>query len=216
MNLPITAALLLCTSAVLSQAPAQSKSGTSDPRMTKEEREHVVKLLKDSEKEFLASTENLTDAQWNFKSPPINGRERWSIAECAEHIMLAEAAIFGRVQAALAAPVNPDWEAKTAKKTEFLERILPDRSGKATAPEAITPKSNVTRAEIMARYKELRAKTIKFAETTDLPLKEHTVDNPFPVIGTLNAYQWLIYVPLHNIRHNLQLNEVKTYEGYPK
>jgi hypothetical protein len=184
--------------------------------MTTEERTHVIQLLKDSEKEFLASTEKLTDEQWNFKSPPINGRERWSIAECAEHIMLSEAAIFGRVQAALASPVNPNWEAKTAKKTEFLERILPDRSGKATAPEAITPKSNVTRAEIMARYKELRAKTIKFAETTDANLKEHTADNPFPAIGTLNAYQWLIYVPLHNIRHNLQLNEVKTYEGYPK
>jgi hypothetical protein len=184
--------------------------------MTSEERAHVIQLLKDSQEEFLASTEKLTDEQWNFKSPPIDGRERWSIAQVAEHIMLSEAAIFGRVEAALAAPVNPNWETKTGKKTAFLERILPDRSTKATAPEAITPKSNLTRAEIMSRYKELRAKTLKFAETTDAALKEHTQDNPFPAIGTLNGYQWLIYVPLHNIRHNLQLNEVKTYEGYPK
>jgi hypothetical protein len=212
MRLATVVVLLLFTGAIVATGAAQ----TADPKMTTEEREHVIKLLKDSQKEFLESTEKLTDAQWNFKSPPIDGRERWSIAECAEHIMLSEAAIFGRVEAAMAAPVNPNWEAKTGKKTAFLERILPDRSGKATAPEAITPKSNITRAEIMARYKELRAKTIKFAETTDAPLKEHTVDNPFPAIGTLNGYQWLIYVPLHNIRHNLQLNEVKTYEGYPK
>jgi len=47
-------------------------------------------------------------------------------------------------------------------------------------------------------------------------LKEHTVDHPFPVFGTLNAYQWLIYVPLHNMRHDQQIAEVKASPGFPK
>jgi len=49
-----------------------------------------------------------------------------------------------------------------------------------------------------------------------VPLKEHTVDHPFPVFGTLNAYQWLIYVPLHNMRHDQQIAEVKASPGFPK
>ena len=182
--------------------------------MTPEERAKTIQMLKDSEKEFLDAVENLSDAQWNYKHAPINGRERWSIAETAEHIMLSEALIFGRVDAAMAAPADPDWAEKTGKKTDFLMRALVDRSHQATAPEPIQPKSNLTRAEIIARYKELRAKTIKFAETTDLPLKEHLANNPF--FGPLNAYQWLIYVPLHNMRHDQQIAEVKTYEGYPR
>ncbi len=214
----IAIALFVITMLATAQDSKDSKKAAepASPQMTDQERGRARLLLMSSEKEFLEAVESLTDAQWNFKPAPVDGRDRWSIAQVAEHIMLSEALIFGQVQAALAAPANPDWEAKTAKKTELLLKVLPDRSGKATAPEAITPKSNVTRAEIMTRYKELRAKTLKFAETTDAPLKEHTKDNPFPVFGTLNAYQWLIYVPLHNIRHNAQIAEVKTYPGYPK
>jgi len=218
----LTIAISLLAIAMLATAQDSKSQETKkaaepqSPQMTDQERARARLLLMTSEREFLDDVEKLTDEQWSFKPAPVDGRERWSIAECAEHIMLAEAAIFGRVEAALAAPANPDWQTKTAKKTELLLKVLPDRSGKATAPEAITPKSKLTRAEIMSRYKELRAKTIKFAETTDAPLKEHTMDNPFPVFGTLNAYQWLIYVPLHNIRHNAQIQEVKTYPGYPK
>lgn len=216
MKLTIAIVLLLLTSVVTAQDSGTAQAPKESPKITDQERALAIKLLKDSQKQFLDLVENVTDEQWNYKHPPIDGRERWSIAECAEHIMLSEALIFGRVDAAMNAPVNPDWQTKTAKKAELLMRVLPDRSGKATAPEAIQPRSKMTRAEIISRYKELRAKTLKFAETTDAPLKEHTVDNPFPLFSTLNAYQWLIYVPLHNIRHNKQIEEVKTYEGYPK
>jgi hypothetical protein len=78
------------------------------------------------------------------------------------------------------------------------------------------PTGKLSSVEVIARLKESRAKTIKFAEETQLPLKMHTLDHPFPVFGTLNAYQWLIYIPLHNIRHNLQIAEVKTDANFPK
>jgi hypothetical protein len=32
----------------------------------------------------------------------------------------------------------------------------------------------------------------------------------------LNAYQWLIYLPLHTERHDKQIAEVKASPGYPK
>lgn len=28
-----------------------------------------------------------------------------------------------------------------------------------------------------------------------------------PVFNMLNAYQWLLYIPLHNVRHNRQIAE---------
>ena len=56
----------------------------------------------------------------------------------------------------------------------------------------------------------------KFAAETKDTLKEHTVEHPFQFFGTLNAYQWLIYVPLHTMRHDKQIAEVKATPGYPK
>lgn len=189
-----------------------SAATADDGKISAEERAKVIKLLKESQAETMEALEKLSDEQLKFKSAP----ERWSVLEVAEHILLAEGRIFGAVQAALAAKPNPDWETKTKGKTELLEDVLGGRKGKAQAPESIVPSGKLTREEIIKKYKEARAKTLKFAEETDLPLKAHTFDNPFPVFGTLNAYQWLIYVPLHNIRHNKQIAEVKADPNFPK
>ena len=182
--------LTLCATLVLALY-AEEKTITAD------ERAHVIKLLKDSQKEYLDALEGLTAAQWSFKAGP----DRWSIGETAEHIMLAEALLFGQVQQAMASPANPDWEKKTAGKTAFLERVMVDRSHKAVAPETIGPRG-LPRDEVIRRYREVRAKTLAFAEETNAPLKEHTTEHPFPVFNTLNAYQWLLYIPLHNMRHD--------------
>lgn len=179
--------------------------------LTPAERAHVVKLLKDSETEYLAAIENVSEEQWKWKPAP----DRWSVGETAEHILLAESLLFSAVQRAIQSPPNPDWQAKTAGKTEFLEKVMVDRSHKATAPEQIRPQG-LSKAEVIRRFKEARALTLQFAETTQIPLKEHTFDHPFPVFGTLNAYQWLIYIPLHNMRHDQQIAEVKAAAGYPK
>src|SRR5215475_12113028 len=185
---------------------------SEDPNMTAEDRAKVIKLLNESHKQTLDLMEGLSEEQLKFKSAP----EKWSVLEVAEHISLAEGLLFGAVEGALAAKENPEWETKTKGKTEFLERVMVNRDRKATAPESIVPSGKLTRDEVIAKLKESRAKTLKFAEETKLPLKSHTYDHPFPVFGTLNAYQWLIYVPLHNIRHNKQIEEVKADPNFPK
>ena len=139
-----------------------------------------------------------------------------SVGECAEHIVLSEDLLFANVEKAIASPANPDWAVKTKGKTEFLEKVMPNRMGKATAPEAIVPTGTWTKEETIAKFDKARARTRKFTETTEVALMEHTEEHPFPIFNTLNAYQWLIYIPLHNIRHNGQLGDVKKADGYPK
>jgi hypothetical protein len=184
----------------------------SDANITTAERAHAIQLLQDSQREFLSLVEGLSEAQWNYKPGP----DRWSVGETAEHIVLAEGGLFGGVQRAVAAPPNPDWETKTRGKTEFIEKVMVDRSHKAQAPEQIVPHGKLSHEEVIERYKIVRAKTLKFAEETDVALKEHTAEHPFPVFGTLSAYQWLIYIPLHNMRHDQQIAEVKASPGFPK
>jgi uncharacterized damage-inducible protein DinB len=179
--------------------------------MTAEERARVVQLLKDSENEYLSSIEDLNEAQWNWKPAP----HRWSVGQTAEHIMQAEVIFFWKLQRAIQSPANPGWETKTAGKAELLERVMLDRSQKATAPEP-TQHQRLSQEEVVRRFKKLRPQIIEFAEETQIPLKAHTAEHPFPIFKTLNAYQWLLIIPLHTMPHNQQIAEVKAAPGYPK
>jgi len=184
----------------------------ADAHMTAEERMKVLNWLDESHKEFLAAIDGVTDEQWKWKPAP----NRWSVGETAEHIVLAEAALFGNLRKAVASDANPEWEERTKGKTELIERVMAPRLGKAQAPEPLVPQGNMTAAQVRERFEKQRAEIVNFASDTAVALKEHTAEHPFPVFGTLNAYQWLIYVPLHTMRHDKQIAEVKATPGYPK
>jgi hypothetical protein len=184
----------------------------ADAHVTGEERTKVMNWMEESRKEFLAAIDGVTEEQWKWKSAP----ERWSVGETAEHIVLAEALLFGNVTKAISSPPNPAWEEKTKGKTEFIERVMAPRLGKATAPEPIVPKGHLTQAEVRETFLKQRAEIERFAKETQVELKQYTVEHPFPVFNTLNAYQWLIYIPLHTERHDKQIAEVKATPGYPK
>ena len=189
---------------------ALTLSAASDARMTPEERAKALKWLDESRQEFLAAIDGVTEQQWKWKPAP----ERWSVGEVAEHIVIAEASQFANVQKAISSAPNPDWEDKTKGKTDRLEAVLAPRLGRVQAPEAIVPKGGMTLTQVKERFEKQRAEMVKFARETDAPLKQYTVDNPF--FGTLNAYHWLIYAPLHTMRHDKQIAEVKSTAGYPK
>ena len=186
--------------------------GAADAHMTAEERTKVLNWLQESRKEFLAAIDGVSEEQWKWKPAP----DRWSVAETAEHIVLAEAGLFGNVQKAISSPVNPAWEERTKGKTELIERVMAPRLGKAQAPEPLVPKGGMTPAQVKETFERQRADIAKFATETEVALKQYTAYHPFPVFGTLNAYQWLIYAPLHTMRHDKQIAEVKATAGYPK
>jgi hypothetical protein len=173
------------------------------PHLKADERAHLVQLLHDSESEFLEIVSGLAGGQWHWKAAP----DRWSVAETAEHLVLGEQAMFGRIKLALAGPPNPDWAEQDARKTRFVGRVVPDRSYKAAAPAPLAPRHHWTPEETMARYKTGRAATLEFVEQLDQPVKDRSAEHPFPVFNMLNAYQWLLYIPLHNARHNQQIAE---------
>ena len=181
-----------------------------DARMTADERRKSLNWLEESRKEFLSAIDGVSERQWRWKPAP----ERWSVGEVAEHIVLAEAALFGNLKKALSSPGNPDWEEKTKGQTAKLEAVLAPRVGRATAPEALVPKEGMTPAQAKERFEKQRAEIVRFATETDVPLKQYTVDNPF--FGTLSGYDRLVYAPLHTMRHIKQIAEVKGTAGYPQ
>jgi len=180
--------------------------------MSRQERARMIELLDASEREYLDRTSQVSEEQWIYKATPVT----WSVGEIAEHIMLAELLLFGCIERALAGPEDSRWSEAPQGKVELLEKALPNRAFKATAPSAVVPTGMLSREETMARYRQARARTRDFAEHTDLPLKAFKFKHPFPVFDMLSAYDWLLYIPLHHLRHNMQIAEVMASPGYPR
>lgn len=189
---------------------SSGEAGKPAATLTADERAKAIKLLQESLDETIKAVEQLSDAQWNYKAAP----DKWSVGQVSEHILKSEALLFGVVERTLTSPVNADWAAQTENKTELLEKGVLNREQKFQAPEPLQPVGNLSRADFITQFKEARAKTIKYAEETSQPLKEHTADHP--ALKTLNGYQWLLLIPLHNQRHNLQIKEVQASADYPK
>ncbi|SRR6266581_4417899 len=157
--------------------------------LTQADRDKAVAELEGSRKVFLDATKGLSPAQWNFKPAP----ERWSVAECAEHIALSEGFIFGLVSnQVVKGPATPEKREAVKGKDELIVKMLQDRSHKATAPEPIDPTKRPMSAEdSMKLFLDSRAKTIDYVTTT--PSRRLARSTPingscsFPVIpgGTL-------------------------------
>ena len=187
----------------------------ADPYLASDERGQLMDLFAEAKAMYLGLLAGVSDDQWSFKP----NADRWSVGECAEHIMRSSESLMAAAQQALASERNPEWHEKTKAKSQLLKAVMPNRqpfgAGGATAPQEIRPTGELSRKEIVDRFLALYEETEKMVEEMDRPLKAHTVQHPFPIFGTLNAYDWIIYVPLHTIRHCKQMIEVMETEGYP-
>src|SRR5262245_55240564 len=186
-----------------------SAEAAQDAKMTEAERAELVELLLKSERDFIQELEGVNERQWSFKLGP----DQWSVGEVVEHIVLADGLLFDAATRSLTRQPDAQWSA-TLSKTEMLRRTLPDRSYRVDAPGRIQPQRAMPREELLSRFRDQRARVLKYARETDAPLKAHTAANPF--FGRLNAHQWLLYIPLHHLRHNQQIAEVKAAAAYPR
>ena len=177
--------------------------------LSQSDRDLGVSSLSASRKLFLDSVSGLSAAQANWKPAP----DKWSIAEVAEHIALAEGFIFQVVERSLQAPAKPAMENPRAADERLLTGVT-DRSKKFQAPEPIQPGGKyATVAETMAAFVQERDKHIDYLKETPDPLREHFA--PHPVIGELDAFQWILLMSAHTERHVKQIEEVKASPGYP-
>lgn len=174
-------------------------------------RKILLDHLNQSSSEFADSLKGLTSEQWNFKPSP----DVWSVAECAEHIALSEDFIREMIEKKVLAGQPPS---RPAAEQQALDgkvlKMITDRSFKAKAPEPLQPTRQFSTPEAaLEKFRENREKTIALAKSRD-DLRDHA--GPHPAFKELDAYQWLLYLSGHTMRHTAQLQEVKTNAGFPK
>ena len=194
--LPTIAAAALCA---VPAAAADAVPGA----LTADERAALVELFERGRSELEALVANTSAEAWLTKPAP----EKWSVGEVVEHIVLAEEGLSGMTQGMLAGEAAADWEgiAASVPLDQLLARMQ-DRTQKAQAPEGFVPKGGTVRAELLARYAALRAKTIDWIRTVSGPVKQHVADTP---LGRVNAHHMMALIAAHNLRHNQQIAEAQ-------
>ena len=188
----------------------------ADPKLSQKEWQELIDLLEESRGLLMERISGLTDEQWTWKPNP----DRWSVAECVEHIIHAEQLLMVEAQKALDTKPSDDWAELTKGKTDLIRQVMPNRQpfgqGGATAPAEIRPSNNWDRATAIEKFYAHRGKVRATIETLSGEVKSHVTEHPFPVFNHLSAQDWLIYIPLHTIRHTRQIIEVQEYDEYPK
>ena len=188
---------LVCTSAARAQ------------ELTQADKDKAVQYLESTKKDVLDATKDLSPAQWNFK-PAL---DRWSVAECMEHIAAAEDYIRGMVvEKVMLAPAVPGRDV-VAIDAAIIANV-PHRTTKRQAPDEIKPSNRFGSPQgSIDHFVESRAKTEEFVKDTP-GLRDHAADSP---AGTKwDAYEFVLLIAAHSERHTNQIKEVKADPNFPK
>ena len=150
------------------------------PALTPEERSAALAELESSRRHLLGALEGLAEDQWS--RPPAPGR--WSIAECAEHIVAAELPLDRFFASGARLQPTDEERREIRRKDEF-----------------------VSSEETIQTFEERRAANLAYVRETAEPLRDRFAPHPFA--GVLDGYQWVLFLAAHTDRHAAQIQEIR-------
>ncbi len=178
--------------------------------MEKAERELLLVHLAHSRERLVEAVEGLTSEQQHYR--PATGR--WSVADCVEHVIVVETNVLRTIQNILQTPPEPGKQAEVQGKEDVILDRVPSRVTRVQGPVEVMPCGRwPSFDELLRRFETSRERTLRFAAVTQANLREHFFPHPF--LGTLDCYQWLLFLGAHCERHVRQLEEVMDDPAFP-
>lgn len=189
----------------------QTEPQMSTPMTKAHDKIFIQDYFEDTYNDLVLATKGLSSEQLNFKPSP----EKWSVLECLEHIVITEPQLFQYEKEALDKPATPEKRKDLKFSDEQILAMMVDRSHKAKTSKEMTPSSKYKDAETALKdLQTQQAEMLNFLENYSMEdLRNHMIEGPF---GTLDAYQFMLFIPGHTARHTLQINEVKADPNFPK
>jgi hypothetical protein len=176
--------------------------------LTSEERNFLLTQLEKSSHTVQGALEGVSVSQWKFKPAP----DRWSIAECAEHIATADTAMFMFGTSQLL-KMSPPADAVRRRDNSVLAATT-DRTTKVKTAEFLEPKGKYAdKTAVLDAFLKTRALISEYVKSTQEDLRVHGFQGP---AGYVDGYQFLLALSAHGERHAAQIAEVKADARYPK
>jgi hypothetical protein len=168
--------------------------------MAPKEASEIVQNLERSREEFLAALAGVSEEQARMRPDP----DRWSVLDCVEHVAFVEDRFYGWLEKAhkLDAPrVDKTNEAR-------LTDLVPNRSTRVKAPEAVVPAGRfASLEEAVESFNARRNRSVRFAEDHSEELYSLAAEHPR--FGPVNGIELLIIAAGHARRHAEQIRETK-------
>lgn len=200
IKLILTGLLFLCFSIAVS----------SQKLWTEADRKYLLDNLSRTRDSLTKETQNLSDAQWNFKESP----DRWSIKEVVEHIDIWELLLQYEVSKAIMAGPKPEMNAKARPDSTYLNFILeqkPHISVEYTKPFTFTlPMGLDDGKNNVAWFLKMRNESIEYLKKAEEDLRNYFQPNG------KNVHQVYISIFGHCERHLRQIRKIKANPDYPK
>jgi hypothetical protein len=171
--------------------------------MDPQDRVEFLAVLNQTRDDFLSSIAGVTDEQSRQKPNP----DRWSILECAEHVVAAERIMYIMVTERCTPRTTPP----TTRERDFFA-LASDRSKKADAPERVRPVGRIGNLhEAAEKFREHRARSIEFVNTCQNDLRALEIHHP--IAGMVTAQECLAILAMHPGRHAAQIRELRESLG---
>jgi hypothetical protein len=178
--------------------------------MTPAEREWALQKLAESRERLLRMAHGLTGEQLHYRP----AADRWSVADCLEHIVTVEARLLERIQMTLEKAPDPARRSTFEGRDEALLAHTVGRELRLQAPEVLVPTGRFPDEQLLSEFEAARRRSQEFAAGTQADLRSCVFKHP--VFGDLDLYQWLLMIAGHCDRHCAQSEEVINSEGFPR
>ena len=190
---------------------AQQVSNNQTSATSSNGKEFLLNYYQQTFEALKKSTEGLSSAQLHFKP----ATDRWSVAQCMEHILATEKTLFDYAKQTMEKPATPERRSEVKSKDEEIVRGITDRSFKAKATDDITGKNQLNDvSDALTDLQNNRKVILGYLDAVkESDLRDHITDSPF---GPIDAYQSFLFIAGHTSRHTLQIEEVKADKNFPK
>lgn len=167
-------------------------------------------------------TAGLTEEQARWQPAP----DRWSVADCFEHLNVTEEQILPVLSRTIE-------EAQQARQPDealpatfrygfvgnlFVRMLEPPPKFRVRAPAGYAPVAGeLSLAEIRTRFHELRDERIRWVEASrGLHLKRVRMTSPSMRFVRLSLGQWFDFLATHDRRHLWQVRQVIEHADFPR
>lgn len=175
----------------------------------------IAQSLESAQSHLRRLTDKLPESDWNTR-PAAN---RWSAAECVEHLNLTSRAYIPLLRDAVASAGeerrSPTKHYRHDALGWFLARMFGPlrhlgrfRLIRVKTTPAFVPKPGRSRTDILSDFVRLQAELISLIRSADgLPIDEVKIVSPFGGRMRYSAYSALVIVSRHEHRHLDQAEE---------
>jgi DinB superfamily len=183
----------------------QRAEGNTSNKLNAKERNTLNGQLQISYDKLNTAIAKLNTAQLNFKP----SEKKWSIAECIEHVTLAELRFPEIVKEEITKIPNPAFREKIRISDDEIKPKMLSKSWKAKSPEIFKPSGKFASIEeTISTFRKQRQQTIAYINSTDDDLRNHFWKHP--LTGHIDLYQTLLLMSAHLERHVEQIESIKS------